>query len=408
MTELTQGANTGLPASSVKVALSWPTSAGTLDGSAYLLTATGKVRGDDDMVFYNQPKGADGAITVVSHSEGAIAFELHLTRMPVVIERVVFCLTVDAGQGTKKLSAFDGAGVVVTSADGSAVASYKPALGSATEAAMMVAELYLRNGQWKFRAVGQGFNGGLGPLARSFGIEVDEPQAAPPVQVPAPTPAAPPSTPARPAVPPSAPISLAKITLDKAKPTINLEKRGDSFGELSINLNWSSRPAKSGGFFGGGRSRSIDLDLGCLYEMQDGYKGLVQALGNTFGEFNHEPYIALSGDDRTGAVSAGETIRVNGAQWQKIKRIALFCYIYEGAPNWQATDGVVTITMPDQPPIEIRMTDGPSNRGFCGLAIIENVNGTMKFTRLIEYFQGHRDFDNRVGWGMRWQAGSKD
>lgn len=294
--------------------------------------------------------------------------------------------------------------MVVTDGEGSGVASYKPALGSATEAAMMVAELYLRNGQWKFRAVGQGFNGGLGPLARSFGIEVDEPEAVPPAPAPATLPA--PTTP--PAVPPVPPISLAKITLDKAKPTINLEKRGDSFGELSINLNWSSGAAKSGGFFGGGRSRSIDLDLGCLYEMRDGEKGLVQALGNTFGEFNREPYIALSGDDRTGAVSAGETIRVNGANWQKIRRIALFCYIYEGAPNWQATDGVVTITMPDQPPIEIRMTDGPSNRGFCGLAIIENVNGTMKFTRLIEYFQGHRDFDNRVGWGMRWQAGSKD
>lgn len=405
MTELTQGANTGIAATSVKVALSWPGAEGVLDGSAYLLTAAGKVRSDDDMVFYNQPKGADGAITVVSHDPSQIAFDLDLTQMPSVIERVVFCLTVDAGQEGKTLAAFGGSGVVVTGADGSLVASYRPALGGATEAAMMVAELYLRNGQWKVRAVGQGFNGGLGPLARSFGIDVAEAETAPPP--PAPTRPSPTAVP--PPIPPSAPISLAKITLDKAKPTINLEKRGDTFGELSINLNWTSGGAKEGGgMFGGGRSRSIDLDLGCLYEMQDGYKGLVQALGNTFGEFNSEPYIALSGDDRTGAVSAGETIRVNGKRWQEIKRIALFAYIYEGAPNWQATDGVVTITMPDQPPIEIRMTDGPNNRGFCGLAVIENIGGTMKFTRLIEYFQGHRDFDQRVGWGMSWRSGSKD
>lgn len=102
MTDLTQGANTGVAASSVKVALSWPADAGTLDGSAYLLTATGKVRDDDDMIFYNQPKGADGAISVVSHGQGGITFELDLTRMPAVIERVVFCLTVDAGQGARR------------------------------------------------------------------------------------------------------------------------------------------------------------------------------------------------------------------------------------------------------------------------------------------------------------------
>ncbi|MFC5373366.1 TerD family protein [Brevundimonas faecalis] len=400
MTELSQGANAPIPESSVKVMLSWPGAAGVLDGSAYLLSASGKVRADEDMIFYNQPRGADGAVAVVGHDQSQIAFMLDLARMPSAIERVVFCLTVDGGQAGKTMASFGGSAVVVTKADGSPIASYRPDLSRATEAAMMLAELYLRNGQWKIRAVGQGFNGGLGPLARSFGIDVAEATPSAPSPAPAPAPA--------PTPPSSAPISLAKITLDKAKPTVNLEKRGESFGELSINLNWSSAAEKRGGLFGGGRSTAIDLDLGCLYELQDGYKGLVQALGNTFGDLEFEPYIALSGDDRTGAVSAGETIRVNGKKWSQIKRIALFCYIYDGAPNWQATDGVVTITMPDQPPIEIRMTDGPNNRGFCGLAVIENVNGTMKFTRLIEYFKGHRDFDQRVGWGLRWQAGSKD
>lgn len=402
MTELTQGANAALSDSNIKVALAWPANAGVLDGSAYLLTGSGKVRDDDDMVFYNQPNGGSGAITVAARDGGQIVFNLDLARMPPTIERVVFCLTVDAGQPGKTMASFNGASLVVSRQDGASIAAYRPALGGASEAAMMLAELYLRNGQWKIRAIGQGFNGGLGPLAQSFGIDVSEADAAPPpAPVPTPTPTSTPTS--------SAPISLAKITLDKAKPTVNLEKRGETFGELSINLNWTSAGAKrGGGLFGGGRSKGIDLDLGCLYELQDGYKGLVQALGDTFGDLEYEPFIALSGDDRTGAVTAGETIRVNGKKWSQIKRIALFCYIYDGAPNWQATDGVVTITMPDQPPIEIRMTDGPNNRGFCGLAVIENVNGAMKFTRLIEYFQGHRDFDQRVGWGMRWQAGSKN
>ncbi|MEG2731671.1 TerD family protein, partial [Brevundimonas sp.] len=330
MTELSQGANTPIAESNVKVVLSWPGAAGVLDGSAYLLTASGKVRADEDMVFYNQPRGADGAVAVFGHDQSQIAFSLDLLKMPPAIERVVFCLTVDGGQGNKTMASFSGSTVAVTKADGSPIASYRPDLSRATEAAMMLAELYLRNGQWKVRAVGQGFNGGLGPLARSFGIDIAEPTPSAPTAPPAPAPAA--------------QINLSKITLDKAKPTVNLEKRGESFGELSINLNWSSAAQKRGGLFGGGRSTAIDLDLGCLYELQDGYKGIVQALGNTFGDLEFEPYIALSGDDRTGAVSAGETIRVNGKKWSQIKRIALFCYIYDGAPNWQATDGVVTIT----------------------------------------------------------------
>ena len=392
MTVLSQGGNTAVTGTTVKVVLDWPTARGGLDGSAYLLTATGKVRSDADMVFFNQPDGGDGAVKLVSRDPGRIAFEVVPAKLPAAIERIVFCLTVD-GAGT--LSGFAGASLAVTG-DGAALATFDPDLSSASEAAMMVAELYLRNGQWKLRAVALGFNGGLGPLATSFGIDVGE-------AAPAPASVAPPVAPSPPsAAAPSKPVSLAKITLDKAKPTISLEKRGTSFGEITINLNWTSG---KGGFFGG--SKKIDLDLGCLYELSDGRKGIVQALGNSFGDYRGAPFIELSGDDRTGAVAAGETLRINGGQWTAIKRIALFAFIYEGAPNWQATGGVVTITMPDQPPVEVRLSDGQNNLGFCGIATIENAGGSIRFSRLVEYFKSHKEFDDRVGWGMRWQAGSK-
>src|SRR3546814_18681145 len=67
--------------------------------------------------------------------------------------------------------------------------------------------------------------------------------------------------------------------------------------------------------------------------MQDGYKGVIQALGRSFGDFNQAPWISLSGDDRTGAVTGGETIRVNGRFFDRIKRIAVFALIYDGVPN---------------------------------------------------------------------------
>jgi tellurite resistance protein TerA len=391
MTVLTPGANASLSSTSVKVILNWPTSAGVLDASAYLLTASGKVRGDKDMIFFNQRRDAAGSVAVLSSNAGSIAFQVETDRIPPGIERVVFCLAVETPG--KTISSFNGISLAASGTAGS-IATFDPDMSKASEAALIVAELYLRSGNWKIRAVAQGFNGGLAPLARSFGIDINETSAIPAPQAGL----APP-----PPVSAPKPISLSKITLDKAKPTVSLEKTGSSFGNIEINLNWTGGGTKS--LFG--KPKNIDLDLGCLYELQDGTIGAVQALGRIFGEYQVAPYIELSGDDRTGASLAGETLRVNGAQWGKIKRIALFAFIYEGAPNWGSTDGLVKVTMPNQPPIEFALQNGPNGLAFCGLALIENMGGTMKFTRIVDYFQGHKQYDERLSWGLQWSRGSK-
>ena len=119
-------------------------------------------------------------------------------------------------------------------------------------------------------------------------------------------------------------------------------------GEILVNLNWNNKPAKKGflgSLFGGG-SKPIDLDLGCLYELKNGRKGTVQALGNAFGSLQQEPYIALDGDDRTGAVATGENLRIDGNHIADIKRVLVYTYIYEGVANWQQADAVVTIRYP--------------------------------------------------------------
>jgi tellurite resistance protein TerA len=390
MVDLQQGGNAPVSGPSVTVRVDGNPAAGVeLDVSAYLLTDIGKVRGDHDMVFYNQPSGGDGAIAF-SKGGGALgSFSVDLSRVPAAITRIVFCVTIDEAVARRQTLA-QVVGARISAGD----VSFVPALGSATEAAMIFGELYLRNGAWKFRAVGQGFNGGLGPLARSFGIDVADEAPAPPP--PTPPPVAPPPPAAR-------PISLSKVSLDKPGQTISLEKRGSSFGEIVINLNWS-RGKK--GLFGSGTA--IDLDLGCLLEMADGRKSVVQALGRMFGSFHDAPYIALEGDDRSGDVSAGETMRINGAQWAAIKRVAIFANIYDGAPNWKQTDGVVTVTMPDQPPIEVRMTDGRDNMRLCGVVLLENTAGTLKATRIVDYFRDQSELDRAFGWGLNWKAGRKD
>lgn len=115
------------------------------------------------------------------------------------------------------------------------------------------------------------------------------------------------------------------ISLEKGR-KVNLQKKQNAgLGEILVNLNWNTKPAKRG-FFSSlmGAKGGVDLDLGCLFELKNGKKGAVQALGNAFGSLQREPYIALDGDDRTGAVTTGENLRINGNRIAEIKRILVY------------------------------------------------------------------------------------
>lgn len=142
--------------------------------------------------------------------------------------------------------------------------------------------------------------------------------------------------------------------------------------------------------------------------MQDGTKSVIQALGNHFGQLHSFPYIQLSADDRSGTLADGEWLKINGQHWDKIRRIVIFAYIYEGVPNWAATDAVVTILVPNQAPIEIRLQEGSNRLGMCGIAELANSQGNIQVARKMEYVAGHRELDQLFGFGMRWKAGSKD
>ncbi|GGK19964.1 TerD family protein [Salinarimonas ramus] len=435
MTELTKGANAPVDASQPVVRVRFAPSGAVpeIDVSAFLLQGTGKVSGDADMVFYGQPDGPGHAVRLTSQNapvEGGAketTFAVAFGSMPTGVEKVAVTATIHDGAkrgvsfsnlATLEIAVLDGGAPKVT---------YRVETAGMSETALVLGELYLRNGQWKFRAVGQGFAGGLKPLAESFGVSVDdEPEPAPPPPPPPPAPSArppsvprvggspapvPPTPPAPPAPAPSA-INLSKVTLTKERKSIDLAKKpaaGGGYGEVRINLNWnrSQGQPQGGGFFGFGKPKGVDLDLGCLFELADGRKGAVQALGDSFGYFDGPPFVQLSADDRTGQSQDGEWLRINGAQWDQLKRVLVYAFIYEGAPNWAATDGVVTVYAPEQPPIEVRLDEGASNMGMCAVTLIENVGGQMRVSREVRYFQNHKPMDEAFGWGMRWTRGSK-
>lgn len=184
---------------------------------------------------------------------------------------------------------------------------------------------------------------------------------------------------------------------------INLSKRKEvDLGEILINLNWNQKVQKKGFLqmlFGDLSTQSIDLDLGCLYELKNGRKGCIQALGNSFGtSLNIEPYITLDGDDRTGENTEGENLRINGNKISEIKRILLFTYIYEGAVNWVDADGVVTIKHSLGEDLIIKMDEVNNGKIMCALAMITNENDESFYVeKLVEYYSGHSELDKAYG-----------
>jgi tellurite resistance protein TerA len=364
--------------------------AGT-DIAAFGLKAGRKIGDDRYVVLFSNPASPRGEIRLDAGSTSA-RFDIDAAALPEEIDRVVITATHDDVPVAQ-------CGPIIVTA-GSATFDAGAVL-SAEKAAMLV-ELYRHNGAWRFGTIAQGFNGGLAELIGHFGGEVDAPAApAPmPTQAPAPRPVAAPPPPPAPVQASAQPISLQKITLEKSK-SISLAKKGASFGEIELNLNWNQGKR---GFFGGG---SVDLDLGCMFEFHDGFKGCIQALGRQFGNYDQEPFIQLSGDDRTGSVTGGETIRVNGRYFDKIKRLGVFALIYDGVPDWQKTDAVATLRLPDNPEVIVQMSEHGSRLPLCGLALIDNDNGQLKLTNWMRMYRDQKEYADDIGIFLRWAAGRK-
>lgn len=204
-------------------------------------------------------------------------------------------------------------------------------------------------------------------------------------------------------------VSLTKVTLTTATPTVSLTKQGSTTGMLRVNLNWNPRGSGSGLF---GRSRApIDLDLGCLYEFTDRTKGVVQALGESFSASPRrvrDSVIRLDGDDRSGENSDGENLFIDLSYVSRLKRILVFAFIYEGVPNWAAADGVVTLFPAVGPQIEVRLDHTRDGARICGVAMLESNGTELSVRREVNYVTGGQSqLDRAYGWGLKWVPGKK-
>lgn len=311
MTAMTPGSN--LPLNAVRVAVD-VTAPVRLDVSGLLLAANGKVRSDDDFVFYNQPSGP--GVTHSAAAGGGDTITVDTAAVPEGIEKIVVTASPDAPGAT--FAGTEPTGTVRNADDGSVIASFTPPrLGS--ETALVVVEIYRRGGVWKVRAVGQGYANGLAGIATDFGVTVEEPAApaapqappAPPAPPVAPAPAAqwgPPAGTPAPAAPPPAAAPPAPAADPAAAPApgsgkINLDKGRVSLQKnQTVSLVKGGRPLLTSVTMGLGwepafRGKSIDLDASVIAYGPDRKKidncffGKLMILG---GAIQH------SGDNLTG------------------------------------------------------------------------------------------------------------
>ena len=388
------------------------------DYCCFGVDAAGNLSDDRYMVFYNQTRSPGGEIRYEPNPQGA-AFTVSLESLPASIDKLVFTGSIDGKGVMGAISAH----TLDVAQDGDAALQMRlTGADFLNERAIISMELYRRGG-WRFAAVARGFNGGLGDLLRAYGGEEAAPEAQP-VPPPKPQPVPPPEAPPAPkgtiiipppparketlVIPPAPPVATPpkKVELRKGQ-KVSLEKRGKNLGEIVINLNWTQPTGRSGLF--GLRPAAVDLDLGCLYELKDGTKGCVQALGKSFGNYSQVPYVVLDGDDRTGASAGGENLRVNGNKVALIRRILVYTFIYDGAANWREANGVVTVRCADGQEIIVRMDEYGSNLGMCAIALLENDRDeTLSVEKVVRFFKGHNQMDEAFHWGLRWVRGKKD
>jgi stress response protein SCP2 len=346
---MTPGSNIPLSAARVTVDVAAPV---RLDVSGLLLTADGKVRSDDDFIFYNQPTGP--GVTYRSGGGAAPdAITVDTGAVPPGIEKIVVTASPDAAGQT--FQGIEPTATIRNADDNSVLGSFTPPqLG--TETALVVVEIYLRNGAWKARAVGQGYANGLAGIATDFGVSVEEPAPAPapvaaatppaqaPVAPPAPPVAVTPAPPAAPPAPPAAPpIGAGKINLDKGRvslqknQTVSLVKGGRPLlSQVKMGLGWE--PAY--------RGKDIDLDASviaygpqrnhidsCYFGKLSILNGAIKHSGdNLTGEGGGDDEVIVVDLGRLPQEATGLVFTVNSFSGQKFTEVAkAYCRLLDAA-----------------------------------------------------------------------------
>ncbi|MEV0743605.1 tellurium resistance protein TerA [Streptomyces sp. NPDC050273] len=166
-------------------------------------------------------------------------------------------------------------------------------------------------------------------------------------------------------------------------------------GVLQANLNWLPGPG-------------ADVNLCCLVSFRDGRVQVVQSLGDDYGSLAAWPYVALDQDDRTGASSDGETLRVNPQHRALFDRLLFFVYLYEGAADFRSLGATATVTAPGDAGRRILLDESPAGSVACAIALVTPDTNGFRVRREVRWFPGHPELspheqiDRAYGFGVEW------
>lgn len=393
MTAMTPGSNIPLPVTRVAVDVSAPV---RLDVSGLLLTADGKVRSDDDFIFYNQPSGPG----VTYRSGGGTtpdSITVDTSAVPPGIEKIVVTASPDAAGQT--FQGIEPTATIRDAANGSVISTFTPPqLG--TETALVIVEIYLRNGAWKARAVGQGYANGLAGIATDFGVTVEEPApaaqpapvppapaahppAAPPAPAMDPRVMAPPAPPAPPAAPPAPAPGAGKINLDKGRvslqknQTVSLVKGGRPLlSQVKMGLGWE--PAY--------RGKDIDLDASviaygpqrnhidsCYFGKLSIVNGAIKHSGdNLTGEGGGDDEVIVVDLGRLPQEVTGLVFTVNSFSGQKFTEVAkAYCRLLDAASGEEL--------------VRFDLTNAEAQTGVMMAKLIKQFSGEWEMTAMGDF-----------------------
>ncbi|ROR15193.1 VWA domain-containing protein [Erwinia sp. JUb26] len=222
---LQSGQNLVVNATRLTLNLHYPTIPGFRgepDTSVFLLNAAGKVGGDSDFIFYNQPATPNRSVVLNVAAQGSTV-TIDLALIPESVSKIAVTLVIDGEDSI--------AGLRGLALDAPGIARFEPETHGRSEKALIVAEIYRHGGNWKLRALGQGFNGGLEPLALNYGVDI----ASPPADAPLAAPAASSGAERSPAAAPTS-VTPSRNAASAAAPTVSLEKKLEAKAPRLVSL----------------------------------------------------------------------------------------------------------------------------------------------------------------------------
>lgn len=371
----------------VELSLEW-TGTEDMDIACFGLDAAERLSDDRYFLFFNQVRSPEGALQLDLPGKGRARFEVDLSKLPSTIQKLSFTAAID---GTSTLSQLGPSRLRLLQNSREVLAFAFSGADFSTEKAVMLLDIY-RKDVWRAAAVAQGFNQGLRALLEHFGGEVTD------------TPVAP--SPAKASGAEASPsISLKKVTLEKQGDSqkVNLAKK-EGPQPIHINLNWDQNVRKKSGWFGS-KTLTADLDLGCMYELQNGERGVIQALGKRFGARDVSPWIFLDKDDRSGNAIDGENLFI--MRPDQIRRVMIFTFIYEGAGNFSDVNGRMLLRDAVGNEITIHLDSPDASKIFCAVCLLSHTGNTLEIVKEERYFKDHAQADGHYHFGFQWKAGSK-